>query len=424
MDDEQGGGGGILRLAREAVAGLAGRHSADARFLTEEEIDAVAASPIRPARAIRVEPLDRARLERAKAAFTTRRVSRAVMATLISGGARPRMGDLVLARVDRLRHHQRIELPTGRKSQMHVGDEIIVVYANRYAPDQFEAYVPSTLGPTNLVASGGIAADAISRSDAVSSATEITPIGLVGNARGIPLNVADFALRPVRTDRPRPRTIAVVGTSMNSGKTTTNRFLVNGLSRAGLAPGATKVTGTGSGGDYWIMVDAGARKVLDFTDVGLASTYLVPIATLERKLLELVDQLTAAECGVILIEVADGLYERETARLIESEAFRSSVDGVIFAAGEAMGAVAGVEHLRRLGLPVIGVSGRLTTSPLAVRETAAACGLPVFGSDVLLDPEVAPTIVGLGARTLSVEPLPAVEPPAHATNGSRQGAAA
>jgi hypothetical protein len=147
MDDEQGGGGGILRLAREAVAGLAGRHSADARFLTEEEIDAVAASPIRPARAIRVEPLDRARLERAKAAFTTRRVSRAVMATLISGGARPRMGDLVLARVDRLRHHQRIELPTGRKSQMHVGDEIIVVYANRYAPDQFEAYVPSTLGP-------------------------------------------------------------------------------------------------------------------------------------------------------------------------------------------------------------------------------------------------------------------------------------
>ncbi len=63
---------------------------------------------------------------------------------------------------------------------------------------------------------------------------------------------------------------------MNSGKTTTVQSLVLGLRAAGEVVGATKVTGTGSGADYWVMVDAGAACVADFTDVGLASTYRVP----------------------------------------------------------------------------------------------------------------------------------------------------
>ena len=70
---------------------------------------------------------------------------------------------------------------------------------------------------------------------------------------------------------------------MNAGKTTTNRYLVHSLNRLGARPGATKVTGTGSGNDYWVMLDAGAHQMLDFTDVGLASTYLQPITLLERK---------------------------------------------------------------------------------------------------------------------------------------------
>jgi hypothetical protein len=410
-------------LHRDAIPEMVETPTARTRFMTQDEIESLAAPTPHHSRSIHIESFDDARRDRAKAAFTTRRVGPDVMATIVSGSVRPRAGDVVLARVDRTRHQARLELRSGRKAQMHAGDEIIVVYANRYAPDQFEAQVPRTLGPTHLVAAGGIAADVLSRSDAVSPATEISPIGLVGNARGVPLNVGDFGLQPLRSDQPRPRTIAVVGTSMNSGKTTTNRFLVNGLSRAGLAPGATKVTGTGAGGDYWIMHDAGAHRVLDFTDVGMASTYMVPLPTLERKFLELIQHLTVAGCGVILIEVADGIYQRETARLIESEAFRTSVDGVIFAAAEAMGAAAGVEHLRRLGLPVLGVSGKLTMSPLAMREAAAACGVPVFTSDVLLDPEVAPTVVGIRPPMLAPEllvPQAAKGSPvgAHSANGS------
>src|SRR5438094_173959 len=128
--------------------------------------------------------------------------------------------------------------------------------------------------------------------------------------------------------------------------------------------GVTKVTGTGSGGDYWVMLDAGAHVMLDFTDVGFASTYRQPMVAVERGFLELTDHLTAAGSAVRLIEVADGIYQCETSRLIESEVFRSTVDVVLFAAADAMGAVAGVEHLRSRGLPVAAVSGRITRSPL------------------------------------------------------------
>ena len=94
---------------------------------------------------VRSQPLSRDRLARAKSAYTTRRVDFAKATRLIASGVRPRAGDLVLARVERIGQHGRIELANGRRAQMHVGDEIIVCYGARYAPDQFEAYVPDDL---------------------------------------------------------------------------------------------------------------------------------------------------------------------------------------------------------------------------------------------------------------------------------------
>jgi hypothetical protein len=360
-------------------------------------------------RRIWVQPLSTSQRDGAKASFATRRVPRDAMRTLVCGTVRPRSGDVVLARVGRLGQHRRIERPDGRRAGLHVDDEIIVAYGDRYATDQFEAHVPDTLGPTQLVASGGIASSMITRSLDVRNATDIVPIGLVGDETGRPLNVANFALQPAPRDRQRPRTIAVLGTSMNSGKTTTIHYLVHGLSRAGLRPGATKVTGTGSGGDYWVMLDAGAHRMLDFTDVGLASTYRQAMPVIERKFTELVNHLTDSGSGINLVEVADGIYQRETAPLIESKVFRSTIDAVLFAAGDAMGAAAGVAHLRGLGHEVLAVSGRITRSPLATREAEGATGLPVLNVAQLCDPGIIFDLLGLDPAVVP-EPVASTEP--------------
>jgi len=374
------------------------------------------AHQVRQGRRISVQTLGEEQLARAKPSFALRRVPRSAMRTVIGGMVRPRSGDVLLATVARLGQHRRIEQPTGRRAALHVGDEVLVAYADRYAPDQYEAHVPGDLRRTQLVASGGIAADTLSHSRDVRAATDLRPIGLVGDEQGRPLNVADFGLEPVFPQREQPLTVAVLGTSMNAGKTTTIHYLVRGLTRAGVRTGVTKVTGTGSGNDYWVMLDAGAHVMLDFTDVGLASTYRQPMPKVEKTFVRLLDHLTDSGTDVNCVEIADGIYQRETAQLIRSEAFLSRVDVVLFATAEAMGAAAGVEHLRQLGVKVAAVSGRITRSPLAAREAAGAVGLPVLGLDELADAKAMSSLIGLPEDMLgrsaptSVGPWPSAPP--------------
>lgn len=390
--------------------------------------------PFTASRRVDVITLPEATRRRFKRSFTTRRVPESAMRTVVTGSIRPRAGDLVLARVTRLGQHQKLECPDGRRATMHVGDLIVVTYADRYAPDQFEAEVPMSLEPTNLVASGGVAAHMITRSREVRNATDIAPVGLIGDDRGQPINIADFALSPVTPARPRPRTIGVIGTSMNSGKTTTVRYLAHGLTRAGYRVGTTKVTGTGSGGDYWVMLDAGVHQMLDFTDVGLASTYRQPVPLLEEKLVELVDHLTEGGADVILVEVADGSYQLETSALIRSEVFRETIDAVFFAAGDALGAVAGVEQLQQLGHDVVGVSGRITRSPLATREAESQLGTKILTIADLMEAGVMAGRLGLDplviAQDVRTDPWPILIPGLAAGHerdwgvvGSHEGAA-
>ena len=349
------------------------------------------------ARTLSIQTLAHQRIAATKRAFATRRVPVPALRQLISGAVRPRAGDLVLARVDRLGNHRRLELTDGRRATLYPGDEIVVVYANRYASDQFESYVPPDLGPTQLVASGGIASAVKTKSADVRSATAITPLGLLSEDGVWPLNVSDYALGPVTPSAPRPRTLAVLGTAMNSGKTTTINRLVRGLVAAGHRPGVTKVTGTGSGGDYWVMLDAGAHAMLDFTDAGYGSTFLSDFSDVESTMALLTDHIAASGAGSTLVEVADGLIQRETAHLLETETFRDRVDGIVFAAADSMGAVAGVSRLRSLDLPIVAVAGRITRSPLAAAEASKVCGLPILSLTDLEDPDVASSLLGLEA---------------------------
>lgn len=127
--------------------------------------------------------------------------------------------------------------------------------------------------PWSGVAGGGVASRMTRKHSGTKQPTRIEVLGLLARSDGKVLNLADFKLEPpLAACRPQ-RVIAVVGSSMNAGKTTTAGALVHGLSRAGFKVGAAKVTRTGSGGDLWTMRDAGAFDALDFTDAGHASTF-------------------------------------------------------------------------------------------------------------------------------------------------------
>jgi hypothetical protein len=353
-----------------------------------------------------VEPLDQRRLASAKAAYTTRFVSRLAMSDprgygLLTGEhVVPHSGDVVLARVHKLGQHVAIQLPDGRRASLFEGDEILVAYGDRYAPDQFEGEVPDNLGLTHLLAAGGLAGTVISAHSSMKAPTQIEPLGLLTDARGV-VNLRRCA--PFAAVAPedaqllgrvgKPLVIGVLGTSMNSGKTTTVAAIVRGLSKAGLVVAAGKATGTGAPGDPGLFRDSGASRVLDFTDFGYSSTYRLEHQQVRALLVSLIDELAATGPDVVVVEIADGLYQGETARLVADPVFKAHVDKVVFAAGESLGAVAGQMLLAQLGLAPVAISGMLTASPLAKREAASSLDVPVLDKNELASAAVADLLI-------------------------------
>ena len=333
-----------------------------------------------------ISPLPSGVLASAKCAFTTRNVPTEEMQTVLTGNGQPHPGDLVLARVDRIRQHARLELPNGRRSRLFPGDTIVAVYGNRYAPDQFESLVPEGLSACHLVAGGGVVSRMRHRSPKVKPPTEITPIGLVGDATGRRLNTRDWLNPDVTPGNPSPwglPVFLVVGSSMNAGKTTTAARLIRGLTEDGYRVGAIKVTGTGSGGDLWHFVDAGARHALDFTDTGYVSTYQSGATAC----LNIFESLGASVCHkgmqALVVEVADGILQKETAALLSMSEFKRRISAVWYCAGDSGSALFGVDWLQNQGYEVEAVSGVVSSNPLAAAEVQQHCEVPVVGKSAL-----------------------------------------
>ncbi|MHA7292305.1 DUF1611 domain-containing protein [Arthrobacter sp. HLT1-21] len=343
-------------------------------------------------------PVDAERLQQAKRAYTTRFLSASLDEDASGYLLRqdvPRPGDIVLARVVELGSHLKLESPVSRRQAMFVGDEILVAYGNRYAPDQFLAEVPRDLGECQLVAGGGVAGRVLEQHAGMKEATIILPIGLLATTEGV-LNLRDFApaeVPPAPSGVRKPTVVAVLGTSMNSGKSTTLGCLVNGLTNAGLRVSAGKATGTGSGNDPRLFTDAGARLVLDFTDFGYPTTFRLEYTEVRSLLSRLVARLSTEETDVVVVEIADGVYQGETARLLADPIFQGIVDHVLFSAADALGATAGVRILRESGVKVAAVSGLLTASPMAAGEAASVLDVPVIKTFDLCLAEVARSIV-------------------------------
>jgi molybdopterin-guanine dinucleotide biosynthesis protein len=204
-------------------------------------------------------------------------------------------------------------------------------------------------------------------------------------------------------------TIAVVGTGMDSGKTQSCAYLVRGLIAAGLRVAYIKITGTGAGADTWLLKDAGASPVLDFTDAGMSTTYLAPLSQIETALVSLLAHAANESVDAAVVEIADGVLQIETSALLKSEVFASLVGGLMMASQDSMGASAGVDWLKQNSRPpVLGLCGIISAAPLQAREATQALGLTVYDRLGLANPRNAIAILA-GAQQ-HMEILRATEP--------------
>ncbi|MEM0910147.1 MAG: DUF1611 domain-containing protein [Pseudomonadota bacterium] len=331
--------------------------------------------------------------ETAKWAFTTRNVDKTAVKGIISELSRAKSGDLVLAEIVKLGSHKRIQLASGRNATSHEGDLVVLCCGARYAPDQFEGIAELDTDICDLLAGGGIIGKKLVSHESISNPTQLKPVGLLTYADGSLININDFAIRSHDCQK-TIQVIAVTGTAMNSGKTTSAFSLVNGLTKLGKKVAALKVTGTGAFGDFNAFADAGAKTVLDFTDAGMATTYRQPIDRIVEGAISLISHVANIGADVAVVELGDGILQDEAWQLLNHPSFKEAVDCVMFAAPDALSAIAGLNYVNQTELPITAVSGLLTRSPLLCDEYQKHSETPVLSKSQLSDPLIAQCFLG------------------------------
>jgi len=284
-----------------------------------------------------------------------------------SGSAEPTPGDLALVRVERAGFHKHLTTTENRRLRLYPGARFVGVFGNRYASDAYEAEVQ---GPDNLslLTGAGMIGTVKSKHETMADPTQISLVGFVRAAEGGRLNLKNHLFQPAPVRRLPRNLIYIVGTGMNSGKTTTAARLIKGLSDLGLNVAACKLTGSVSNRDPDELASAAAGKVTDFSDFGFPSTYLCPRAELLGLFHAMMADVTAGAPDVVLMELADGLLQRETALLLADPEMQRAARGLVFTAESSLSALCGTERLRHLGYRVVAVSGKFTSSPRAIRE--------------------------------------------------------
>ena len=322
---------------------------------------------------------------RIKWTYSTHRVDRSAARRLLAMSREVDPGRIVLGRVTMLGKHKDIEGIDGRRVILFPGDVIAGVLAYRYATDQYEGHPIASGTAGHLLSIGGVCGTVMSKNEKMLDPTGLEWIGTLADETGEALSLRRFALRPRRAlTAPRARTVLVVGASMNAGKTTTATQVIRSLSGQGRRVAAAKITGTACRKDPAMMEDAGAVRVLDFTHAGYPSTAYLPAAELLDLAVDLRALLLEEKPEFIVYEIADGIFQRETRLLLEDQAFRDTIDVVLYAAPESPSCESGVRFLREWGYTVGAIGGMVANSRLGMEEVRQATGVPCLNGDMIL----------------------------------------
>ena len=306
----------------------------------------------------------------------------------------PKMGDVALFEVIEIGKHKTVQGPSKRLVTILEGDFILAAFANRYATAQFEGYVPDQ--PTEIVeilGAGGAIGLVKSKNASFDhiEATKLRLIGYASDEKGEVVNTIYFnkTRSKFRGEVPNnAKVILSIGSTMDSGKTTTAAFLAKGLKTTGKKVAFIKLTGTCYTKDKDLVYDCGADVSIDFIDAGYPSTFKVSKPDLLDLYQTLLDQLAIEKPDYIVMEIADGLVQLETEFLLREKTFMDTIYKIVFSAGDSLAAFWGISFLKELGHETSMIAGRFTMSPLLIQEVEDRIDIPVMTLDKLMNSEV------------------------------------
>ena len=297
----------------------------------------------------------------------------------------PQVGDVAVFEVLTIGKHTNVQSDDRRNSKIMPGDKIMATFGTRYATDQFEGYVPTTIEEVyHILGAGGTIGKVLTMHNRFEmiGPTTLRLIGYAFNANGELINTKKVKEGQLQKFSgvlaSLTKVVLSVGSSMNSGKTTTAAFLVHGLKKSGYKVAYIKLTGTVYTKDKDLAYDMGADLSIDFSHFGFPSTFLCSRQELMNLYESLLKEAITVSPDYVVIEIADGLYQRETKMLLTDPEFMSTVDNVIYSAGDSLSAVSGVQLLQSWKIIPWCVCGIFTGSPLLIQEAKENMSIPVM----------------------------------------------
>ena len=286
----------------------------------------------------------------------------------LGDSSHPVAGDVVACLVQEVNAaYPLLELFDGAELSLSRGKVILGVLGVRKALHGFSGRVPKQLKRGQrlyLLNKGGVIGDCTAFHRDLEWPSQVEYLGTV-RRDGTTVNIGDSALNFIRAPLPRIPLIAVLGTCMNSGKTTVCKRIIEGLVETGKPVNAGKVAGVACRHDVLEMAKSGAGKTLSFHDFGLPSSAeidsLIPVAR------SMIHHLAVSQTDCLVLEMGDGIlggYQVST--LFADKEFLGIRACTVICANDLMGVWGALEWMDRNGAgsgncPTL-VSGPVTDS--------------------------------------------------------------
>ena len=247
-----------------------------------------------------------------------------------------------------------LELTSGRMAKVARGDVVVGALGPRKALFGYSGHVPETLQPGDIIQMlniGGVMGVCDSATPDKGKPFDCRVLGVVlqfpylGERIGVPARVG---YRQLNYDAPLDvrgvPVVALAGTCMEAGKTAAAAAIVSRMRHRGLVVDAFKATGVSLRRDIMAFEDAGARKSMIFTDLGVVTTSARTGPALTRTMLS---ELAAGKPDVIVFELGDGLLGTYGVdAILNCEDIRRAITGLVLSANDPVAAWGGVKLLR------------------------------------------------------------------------------
>lgn len=282
-----------------------------------------------------------------------------------------------------------LELTSGRMAKVAKGDIICGALGHRQALFGYSGHLPESVKEGDIIQVlniGGVLGIVDSANPEKGRPFDARVLGVVltfpylGERIGVPARVGYRRLDYNATVNTRNvPVVALAGTCMEAGKTAAACAIVARMRHRGLSVHAFKATGVSLRRDILAMEDAGARKSMIFTDLGVVTTTAKTGPAITRALLS---EMSQGEPDAIVFELGDGLlgaYGVEA--ILSSPDIRDVLTSVVLSANDPVAAWGGVKLLReQFGIEPSVVTGPATDNAVGVDIIRDRFGVPAFNA--------------------------------------------